>query len=180
MKSRRSSGAPRPRAMIGPPRTSASSRIGTRGPVNDSPRCPESPRPLALCRIGATEDPSPRPRTPLQNPKPVESDSVRSGGPGPSKPANPASSEETEAVGSPRIDEDAAPRGTGTPGFVVCGCQRESRRADGARARIIGYAETKNLKEGETHGRRRVGAGPAPPGQRGTITSPFQFSGKGR
>ena len=35
------------------------SRIGTRGPVNDSPRCPESPRPLALCRIGATEDPSP-------------------------------------------------------------------------------------------------------------------------
>ena len=68
-----------------------------------------------------TPDPDP---THPESPEPLGGDSGRSDGPGPSKPSNPAPSSETEAVGSPQIDEDAAPRGTGTPGFVVCGCQR--------------------------------------------------------
>ena len=101
--------------------------------MNDSPRSGKPPPAGAL--PGRSDGrPQPPTRHPSRTPKPVESDSVRSDSPGPSKPVNPASSEETEAVGSPRIDEDAAPRGTGTPGFVVCGCQREGCGAvfDGA------------------------------------------------
>ena len=77
-------------------------------------------------RSGAKErrrPPTPTPTHP-ESPEPLGGDSGRSDGPGPSKPSNPAPSSETGAVGSPQIDEDAAPRGTGTPGFVACGCQR--------------------------------------------------------
>ena len=93
-------------------------------PVTDSPRPgPDRPESLALCRGRSDEQPQPRPRLPPPEPPGlVEGDSGRSGGGVPPKPPNPAPSSETEAVGSPQIDEDAAPRGTGTPGFVACGC----------------------------------------------------------
>ena len=91
--------------------------------MTDSPR-PGSARIAGALPGRSDEQPQPRPDTPPEPPGPVEGDSGRSGGGGPPKPPNPAPSSETEAVGSPQIDEDAAPRGTGTPGFVACGCQR--------------------------------------------------------
>ena len=91
--------------------------------MNDSPRSGKPP-PAGALPGGSDEAPTTGPSAPPESPKLLDGQETPFTDGSPSKPPDPAPSSETEAVGSPRIDEDAAPRGTGTPGFVVCGCQR--------------------------------------------------------
>ena len=81
---------------------------------------------LAAEVIADVTGPRPRPLGRPKAPRPLGGDSGRFR-------ANPAPTTKTEVAGSPRIDEEAPSRGTGTAGFVPCSCQHCRNIFDGLR-----------------------------------------------